>query len=139
MPFPYYKQLDSMDCGPTCLRMVAKHFGRHFKLQTLRQLCEINREGVTLLGISDAAEKIGFRSLGAKISLKDLIKTELPCILHWRQNHYVVLYKIHKGRYYISDPAKGLLELSENDFARNWISDTDKAYCALLSLPNNHE
>jgi len=58
MPFPYYHQPDQMDCGPTCLRMVAKHYGRNFKVQTLRKLCEINREGVSLLGISDASEKI---------------------------------------------------------------------------------
>ena len=107
MPFPYYKQPDQMDCGPTCLHMVAKHFGRNVKLQTLRQLCEINREGVSLLGISDAAEKVGFRSLGAKLNLSDLKEAELPCILHWRQNHFVVLYKISKGKYFIADPASG--------------------------------
>jgi ATP-binding cassette subfamily B protein len=125
MPFPYYKQPDQMDCGPTCLRMVAKHFGRNFKLQTLRQLCEINREGVSLLGISDAAEKIGFRSLGAKLNIAELKEAELPCILHWRQNHFVVHYKISKGKYHIADPAQGLIKLSELEFANNWLSDTE--------------
>ncbi|PWK78809.1 ATP-binding cassette subfamily B protein [Mucilaginibacter oryzae] len=80
-----------MDCGPTCLRMIAKYFGRNIKIQTLRQLCDINRESVSLLGISDAAEKLGLRSLGARLSLDDLKEAELPCILHWRQNHFVVL------------------------------------------------
>ena len=91
--FPYYQQPDPMGCGPTCLRMVAKYYGRNFKVQTLRKLCEINREGVSLLGINDTSEKIGFRSLGVKLSAKELKEAELPCILHWRQNHFLVLYK----------------------------------------------
>ncbi|PAW94404.1 ABC transporter ATP-binding protein [Mucilaginibacter sp. MD40] len=134
MPFPFYKQPDQMDCGPTCLRMVAKYHGRNFKIQTLRQLCEINREGVSLLGISDAAEKIGFRSLGAKINLQDLNEAELPCILHWRQNHFVVLYKIKKGRYYIADPGSGLVTLIEAEFLKNWASDTEKQEGIVLLL-----
>lgn len=139
MPFPYYKQPDQMDCGPTCLRMVAKHFGRNIKLQTLRQLCEINREGVSLLGISDAAEKVGFRSLGAKLNLSELKEAELPCILHWRQNHFVVLYKIKNGRYFIADPAAGLIKLTEAEFANNWLSDTEKNEgIALLLSPTPH-
>lgn len=112
-----------MDCGPTCLRIVAKYYGRNFKVQTLRQLCEINREGVSLLGISDAAEKIGFRSLGAKVKLENLKEAELPCILHWRQNHFVVLYKVKKNQYYLADPAQGLTMQNESDFMSNWISD----------------
>lgn len=128
-----------MDCGPTCLRMVAKHFGRNFKVQTLRQLCEINREGVSLLGISGASEKIGFRSLGVKLSITDLKEAELPCILHWRQNHFVVLYKISKGKYHIADPAKALIKLTEAEFSSGWISDTDKGEgIALLLSPTPH-
>ncbi|MFA6247818.1 MAG: peptidase domain-containing ABC transporter [Mucilaginibacter sp.] len=136
MGFPYYKQPDQMDCGPTCLRMVAKHFGRNFKVQTLRQLCEINREGVSLLGISDASEKIGFRSLGAKLTIENLKEAELPCILHWRQNHFVVLYKIKKGKYYIADPGSGLVTLTEAEFAKNWLADTTNGEgIALLLSP----
>jgi len=139
MAFPHYHQPDQMDCGPTCLRMVAKYYGRNFKVQTLRQLCEINREGVSLLGISDASEKIGFRSLGAKLSIADLKEAELPCILHWRQNHFVVLYKISKGNYYIADPAKGLVKLTEAEFSRYWVSDTDKGDgIAMLLSPTPH-
>jgi ATP-binding cassette subfamily B protein len=134
MPFPHYKQPDQMDCGPTCLRMVAKYYGRNFKLQTLRQLCEINREGVSLLGISDASEKIGFRSLGAKLTLAELKEAELPCILHWRQNHFVVLYKISKGKYYIADPAGGLVKLTEAEFSKNWLSDTQDGEGIVLLL-----
>ena len=115
MPFTHYKQPDQMDCGPTCLRMVAKHYGRNFKLQTLRKLCEINREGVSLLGISDAAEKTGFRSLGVKLNVAQLKEAELPCILHWRQNHFVVLYKIKNHKYYLADPAAGLSQRPPRD------------------------
>src|ERR1700742_4877822 len=111
--FTCYKQPDHMDCGPTCVRMVAKHFGRNFRLETLRKLCEINKEGVSLWGISEAAEKIGFRSLGVKINPEQLKEAELPCIMHWRQNHFVVLYKIKNHKYYLADPADGLVTLSE--------------------------
>ena len=137
MAFTFYKQQDQMDCGPTCLRMVAKYYGRSFKLQTLRKFCEINREGVSLLGISDAAEKIGFRSLGAKLNLVDLKEAELPCILHWRQNHFVVLYKIKNHNYYIADPAKGAMKITEADFAVQWLSDKDNSEgIALLLAPS---
>lgn len=139
MPFTFYKQSDQMDCGPTCLRMVTKHFGRNIKLQTLRELCEINREGVSLLGISDAAEKVGFRSLGAKLSVADLKEAELPCILHWHQNHFVVLYKIGNNKYYMADPSSGLVTLNEAEFSGSWLSDTDKKEgIALLLSPTPH-
>jgi ATP-binding cassette subfamily B protein len=121
MPFPDYRQLDQMDCGPTCLRMISKFYGRGIRLQYLRQLCASSRDGVSMLGISQAAEKIGFRSLGAILSLEELNQAELPCILYWRQNHFVVLYKIRGGRYHIADPARGLLVLSEEELSRNWL------------------
>jgi ATP-binding cassette subfamily B protein len=136
MPFTHYKQPDQMDCGPTCLRMVAKHYGRNFRLETLRKLCEINREGVSLLGISDASEKIGFRSLGVKLNAEQLKEAELPCILHWRQNHFVVLYKIKNHKYYLADPGASLVTLSEADFTRSWLSDTENGEgIALLLSP----
>ena len=136
MGFKFYKQLDGMDCGPTCLRMIAKHYGRNYKQRTLARLCEINREGVSLLGISDAAEKIGFRTLGAKLTIQQLKEAELPCILHWRQYHFVVLYKIKNHTYYLADPATGLVTLNEADFARNWIGDKEKQEgIALLLTP----
>ena len=136
MPFPNYKQPDQMDCGPTCLRMIAKHYGRNFTVQTLRRLCETNKEGVSLLGISDAAEKIGFRSIGVKLNTAQLREAELPCILHWRQNHFVVLYKIKNHKYYLADPADGLVILIEEDFRRNWESDKESMEgIALLLSP----
>jgi len=111
-----------MDCGPTSLRMVAKYYGRNISIQKLRTLCFINKGGVNLLAISEAAEKLGMRTTGAKLNLPQLKQAELPCILHWRQNHFVVLYKIRNNKYYIADPAAGLLKLDEKTFTKNWYS-----------------
>lgn len=109
--FPHYHQLDSSDCGPSCLRMIARHYGRSYTLETLRERCLITREGVSMLGISDAAESIGMRTMGVRLSVEKLARDALlPCILHWNQNHFVVLYKVSRsggGRYlfHIADPA----------------------------------
>lgn len=97
--FPHYRQLDAMDCGPTCLRMIAKHYGKEYSLETLRKRSFITREGVSMLGISDAAESIGFKTMGVRISMKQLVNDmPLPCILHWNQRHFVVCHKINKTR-----------------------------------------
>jgi len=149
--FPNYKQPDAKDCGPTCLKIIAKHYKKTFSIQQLRQLSETTRSGSSLLGISEAAEKIGFRSLGVKISLNQLLEAPLPCVLHWNKNHYVVLYKIKipssvfpKGRnqnkssiYFVSDPAHGLLKYNQEDFLKHWIgenatSDTEEGIALLL-------
>ena len=126
-PFPHYQQLDSMDCGPSCLRMIAKYYGRSYSLQNLRERSFITRQGVSMLGISDAAESIGFRTRGVRISLEQLIEdVPLPCILHWNQDHFVVLYGIKKKRagniFKISDPAEGKYEMDTVGFEKCWIS-----------------
>ncbi|MEN6569720.1 MAG: peptidase domain-containing ABC transporter [Rikenellaceae bacterium] len=125
-PFRHYHQLDSMDCGPTCLRMVAAHYGRNYSLETLRNRCEFSREGVNLLGIAKAAESIGFRSTGARLSFEELCKVDFPVIIHWNQRHFVVLYGIKgKGKnkkMLIADPATSLVELSESEFKKSWYS-----------------
>lgn len=110
-----------MDCGPTCLRMIGKHYGKNLNLQRIREISGINREGVSLLGISDAAEKLGFRTLGSRMDLLILKKTDLPVILHWDQNHFVILYRIKKEVYYIADPARGLVEYSRSEFTSHWL------------------
>lgn len=126
--FPHYNQLDAMDCGPSCLRMVAKYYGKSYSLQTLRERCFITREGVSMLGISDAAEYIGFRTMGVKISFKQLVKeANLPCILHWNQNHFVVCYRIkfHKNGnvdLFIADPASRKLIYHKDEFLKSWLS-----------------
>ena len=122
--FPFYKQLDAADCGATCLRMVARRYGRHYSLEHLRQLTYLDREGVSLMGLSDAAEKIGMRTLGVKTTFARLKEDlPLPCIAHWRQNHFVVVYHIEDGKVYIADPAIGKQRLSEKEFREGWISD----------------
>ncbi len=119
--FPNYKQADSKDCGATCLKIIAKHYGKTLSIQTLRQLSETTREGSSLLNLSDAAEKMGLKTLGVKINLAKLGEAPLPSILHWNKNHYVVLYKIKKGTYYISDPGHGLIEYGQDEFLKFWI------------------
>lgn len=125
--FPLYKQPDSKDCGPTCLKIIAKHYSKTLNIQTLRQLSETTREGSNLLSLSEAAEQIGFRTLGVKLSLEKLEEAPLPCILHWNNNHYVVLYKIKKTNYFISDPAHGLIEYNQEDFLKCWIGNNSDA------------
>lgn len=130
LSFPHYSQYDAMDCGPTCLRIVAKYYGKHYKLDTLRDRSHITREGVSLLGISRAAESIGFRTMGVKIGFEQL-KTEapLPAIVHWNQNHFVVVYKITGRRgseiIHVADPAGGLVKYPVGEFMRCWQSTTE--------------
>lgn len=137
--FPFYKQSESKDCGPTCLKIAAKHFGKSIKIDRLRELAETNRQGSSLFALSEAAESIGFRTLGVKLDLEKLNEAPLPCILHWNKQHYVVLYKIKRGRYYVSDPAFGLLDYSTKDFLKYWIgnnaNETTPEGIALLLEP----
>ena len=141
--FPYYQQLDSMDCGPSCLRMIAKYYGRSYSLQNLREKCYITRQGVSMLGISDAAEELGFRSQGVRISLEQLVEdVPLPCILHWNQNHFVVLYAIKKKKketvFHISDPGNGKYPIDKKGLEKCWISTRDggkESGTALLLTP----
>jgi len=121
--FPNFKQAESKDCGPTCLKIIAKHYGKIVNIQELRDYSETNREGSNLLLLSDAAELIGFRTLGLKANCEKLDEVPLPCILHWNNIHFVVLYKIKKKKYYISDPAFGLLEYDESSFVKMWIGN----------------
>ncbi|WP_306351935.1 peptidase domain-containing ABC transporter [Flavobacterium sp. '19STA2R22 D10 B1'] len=121
--FPHYLQADAKDCGPTCIKIIAKSYGKTIPIQGLRDLSETTREGSTLLGLSDAAEKIGFRTLGVKLTAEKLEEAPLPCILHWNKEHYVVLYEIKKGKYYISDPAHGLLTYTGEEFIKFWIGN----------------
>ena len=121
--FPFYKQLDSKDCGATCLKIIAKHYNKVVPIQELRALSETTRTGSNLYALGDAAEHLGFRSLGIKITLQKLEQTPLPCILHWNKNHYVVLYNIKKGIYHVSDPAHGLLKYNSSELLKYWIGN----------------
>lgn len=122
--FPHYKQPDQKDCGSTCVKIIAKHYGKTISIQYLRELSETTREGSSLLGLSNASEKIGLRSLGVKINMHDLLQAPLPCILHWNSKHYVVLYKIKKNVFFISDPAAhGVLKYSKEELLKHWIGN----------------
>jgi len=121
--FPNYKQTEAKDCGPTCIKIIAKHYGKIINTQQLRTLSETTREGSSLLGLSEAVEKMGFRSLGVKLSFTKLLEASLPCIVHWNKNHYVVVYKIKKGIIYISDPAHGLITYTKGEFIKHWIGN----------------
>ncbi len=119
-----------MDCGPTCLRMVAMHYGRHYSLETLRQKCFIGRSGVSMLGISKAAESIGFRTIGVHISFAQLAEAPLPCIVHWKQNHFVVVYGMsvskrgdeYEGYVLVADPGQSKIKYTVQEFLSGWLS-----------------
>lgn len=133
MTFPFYKQPDEMDCGPTCLRMVTKYYGKNISLQDIRKLTNTTREGSSILGISDAAEKIGFRTLCVKVTFEKMLEdAPLPCIAHWNQNHFVVIYKIKKNTIYIADPGHGLLKYSKEEFLKSWKSDAHEGILLLF-------
>lgn len=139
MKFVKYIQHDSMDCGPTCLKMVAKFYGKNYSLQNLRDRCHITREGVSLLGISDAAESIGFRTTGVKVTWTQMVEEmPMPCIVHWNQRHFVVVYDVVKkhGVYkvMVADPASGLLEYTEEDFRGLWLESERKTEGIALIL-----
>lgn len=123
MKFPHYKQHDLKDCGPTCLKIIAKYYNKTIPLQQLRNLTETTRLGSNLHGLAEASEQLGFRSIGIKISLEKLLVAPLPCILHWNKKHFVVLYKIAKNIFYISDPAHGLLKYQKEEFLKYWIGN----------------
>ena len=137
--FPHYQQQEAADCGPSCLRMIAKYYGKAYSAEMLRKHCFISREGVSLLGISDAAEVIGMRTVGVQITFDQLVTDALfPCILHWNQNHFVVCYGVEKRRkwgrrgrrgrseadyiLYIADPANKKVKLTRQEFEHCWLS-----------------
>lgn len=121
--FPSYRQMDQMDCGPTCLRMIARYYGRTLSAESLRERCSLSNRGVSLGGIAEAAESLGFNTAGVKVSLEAL-RTEvpLPCIAHWRQRHFVVVYKITRKRVYVADPAFGKIHYSHAEFLQGWLN-----------------
>ena len=135
--FPHYRQLDIKDCGPTCLRMVAKHYGKTFSREFLREKASITKTGVTMAGIAEAAETIEMRTLGMRIVLESLVtEAPTPFIVPWRQKHFVVVYKTNKTKVYVADPAQGLLTYSHEDFKKAWTNTTDDTGFVLLLEPN---
>jgi len=125
--FPFYKQLDMKDCGPTCLRIIAKFYGKIYSIDFLREKAHITQQGSSYGGIAEASEIIGMHSLGANLTFESLCnEAPLPCIAHWRQRHFVVVYKIEKGKVYVSDPAHGLIKYTTDEFLDGWTSNKQK-------------
>jgi len=126
MSFPFVKQYDAMDCGPACLGMIAAWYGKKISLETIRKKAYLTREGVSFLGIKEAAGSLSMKAVGVKISF-DRFKTlsPTPCIVHWNQNHFIVVYRFTKKKILVADPAIGLLKLSEEEFLKGWSSTED--------------
>ncbi|WP_407266670.1 peptidase domain-containing ABC transporter [Tenacibaculum maritimum] len=136
--FPFYKQYDMMDCGPTCLRMIAKYYGKVYSPEYLRKISHLTSEGVLVGNIVEGAEKIGIKALPVNVNWEVLEKqAPLPCIVHWRQRHYVIVYKIEKEKVYVADPAHGLITYTKEAFLEGWqntryLSDKNEGLLILL-------
>lgn len=131
--FPFYKQYDAMDCGPACLRMVAKHYGKIYSFQYLRDKSYVSREGASLLGLRDAADSIGMLAKCVLASLDYLASdAKLPCIVHWDNDHFVVVYKIKNDHIYVADPAYGKAKYRKESFLSHWAAADDEGYVLLL-------
>lgn len=125
--FPLYIQHDSMECGIACLAMICNYYGKTYAMDTLSCYCSATNEGVSLLSISEAAKKLGLRTVCGRITVDQLNASSLPCILHWNQNHFVVLYKIRRGKtFYIADPGKGKIRYSREEFKQHWVSTSSQ-------------
>lgn len=140
MKYPVYKQLSAMDCGPCCLKMISAFYHKNVDIEYLHKQCSITNEGVSLYGMTIAAEKIGFRAEGVSLDIENLKKTfETPCILHWNQNHFVVLYEIAirqgKAYYKIGNPAFGVLSiLTEDEFMQGWCRAYDESRIGIMLI-----
>jgi ATP-binding cassette, subfamily B, bacterial len=138
LKFPFYQQLEAADCGPACLRMIAKYYGRTISLEYLQRKTEYGKLGVSVLGLTNAAESVGFKTLGAKLTFDQLIDdAPLPAVLHWDQKHFVVLTPSStKKKLIVADPSNGMVRLSKEEFIKHWISTeetmTSKGVALLL-------
>lgn len=142
--FRFYKQLDYMDCGPSCLRMIASYYGQEYSLDYLRANSYITKNGVSMLGLSHAAEKVGLKTLVAKLTYEQLVEqVPLPCVLHWNQEHFVVLYGVEKKRWYrssadrliVADPGHSIVSVEKSVFEKCWVTSINKKGIALLCEP----
>ncbi len=140
MSFPHLPQKDARSCGPACVQMIAKYYGRSHTLEKLNDYSNIGKQGVSMLGLSQAAERVGFRTRGVQIDSETLFKdASLPCIVHWNQNHFVVVYKITRKKIFVSDPGVGRIRYSHKEFLEQWSTTRIKdkpAGIALLLEPS---
>lgn len=124
--FPYYKQHDAMQCGVACLQMVCKYFGKAYSQEELSDACSATSEGVSLLGVSNTATELGLHATCGKATIDTLESAPLPCVLHWDQNHFVVLHKIKKEVFYVADPGRGMVKYNKKEFGSHWLSTQSK-------------
>jgi ATP-binding cassette subfamily B protein len=133
--FPFFKQVNVMDCGPACLQMVAKYYGKDYSLSMLSNLCGLSSKGATLLGMSEAAQNIGFNTRSVKVTLEEIREKELfPCVAHWRKKHFIVIYKVTEDKIFVADPANGLLEYPKDEFIEKWAIPGDEAMRGIVLL-----
>ncbi|HEY6978768.1 MAG TPA: peptidase domain-containing ABC transporter [Chitinophagaceae bacterium] len=119
--FPFREQLDAQDCGPSCIRMIANHYGKNFSLEFFKENCSMFRQGISLAGLSEMAEKTGFRTLYVKVNFEKMVeKAPLPAVAHWDQDHFIVVYKIKNNKVYVADPAFGLITYTRKEFLSGW-------------------
>lgn len=137
--FPFVKQNDSMQCGIACLASICEYYGEKYSTQFISRICSGTSTGVSLQALKLAAEQLGFDSMCVRIPKKSILECNLPCILHWNQNHFVVLYKVdaNRKRYYICDPSKGLLTVNDNDLFISWLNKTETGIALLLEPTEN--
>lgn len=125
--FPIEYQMDSQDCGPACLKIIAKYFGKYYSLQYLRDKCGIMKDGVSLLDISTGAENIGLRTLSIQCTMETLINNvPLPAIIYWKENHFIVIFHVNKRFIWVSDPAKGKIKYTHQEFEKGWYKKGEK-------------
>lgn len=134
--FHYYHQIEQSDCGVTCLRMVARHFGRKIPVKFLRSRADLSRGGISVRGLKECAESIGMKVYGVKLRSGVLGEAPLPAILHWNQNHFAVLWKVSKEKYYLADPAAGMRVYSREEFDEHFCGDGERGI-ALIMAPTN--
>lgn len=133
--FPFFKQVSVIDCGPACLQMVAKYYGKDYALSTLSKLSGLSSKGASLHSMSRVAQRIGFNTLSVKITVQEMREQELfPCVAHWRKKHFIVVYKITEDKIFVADPAKGLLEYPIKEFVEKWAIPGDEAMRGIALL-----
>lgn len=134
-------QRDAMQCGIASLAMISNYFGRFISIEELSKICFASSEGVSLQGLCEAATTLGFHSIPGKVTIESLCNENLPCILHWNQNHFVVLYKVKRNKFYIADPSKGIQKCTIDQVKTHWIATTsnnEEKGIALFLEPNDN-
>ena len=139
--FPFCRQLDSRQCGIASVAMISRFYGKKYSLRFLEGKCDLSREGISLKALHDLVQNLGFSSQAGRLTLSQLRECQLPAILHWNQNHFVVLYRIKGDCFHIADPGKGLRRIRIGEFAEKWLDgkdiDNDKGIALFLEPGEN--